>query len=170
MVARCLLLLALSALPARAASTVRVEVALGEHTPKGTLQAEGVWLGEPVTWTLKDDGVGFDRRAADGVWSGGGSGEELRALSLTVLEVRGSGDRVELWSGTERLPTGLQVVTLAAFERPQGLALRRSAIALPGPAMEFAEATGIAALLGWTAVLLVFVIGLVVASMRPRRR
>lgn len=165
-----LLLLVLHASPARAASEVRVEVAFGQTRPEAPLQAEATWLGEPIVLPLRDDGRAPDDMAGDGVYTGAHAGEEVRTLSLTVHAVSPHGPGEELWAGTERLPAGRQVVTLSAQPGPQGPRLRRSAVALPGPRMEIAESTGVAALLGWTGVLLVYVFGLLVTTLRERRR
>jgi hypothetical protein len=118
------------------------------------------WLGTPQTVVLRDDGRLPDRRAGDGTWTAQLVGEEVRTLSIQ-LQI----DDAVLWSGTETLPMGAQTLRFAHDVR--GPRAWRSAVALPVPAMEVAEASSVAAMLGWAGLVMVWLMGL--AGRRGRR-
>lgn len=152
---------------ATAADAVRVEVASDQPPASGAFVVQTAWLAEPQTWELRDDGVPPDTRAGDGVWTGGGSGDEVRTLSLTLSTPDAD---TPLWSGTERLAAGAQRLVFSLEHDGPTPRVHRSAVALPGPSMEVAEASSVAALLGWAALVLVYVLGIVAWSTGRGRR
>lgn len=112
------------------------------------------WLGAQKAVVLRDDGLLPDRRAGDGTWTAQLTGEEVRTLSMQLQL-----DEVVLWAGTETLPMGAQTLRFAHDVR--GPRAWRSAVALPVPAMEVAEASSVAAMLGWAGLVMISLIGLI---------
>ncbi len=156
---------------ARAATSVRVEVA-SDWQPDGmSLQLQTQWLGDARDVALQDDGRAPDERAGDGVWTALLQGDEVRALSLVLrVTTDDAPDGFELWSGFEPLPMGTQRLTLAIDDRGARPMARRSSVALPMRQLELAEASSVAAMFGWAGLVLVYGLGMVALKLPRRRR
>jgi len=166
---RLLLLLAtvLLTTEVRAApQTVRLEV-VSAWRPEGLrIVVETVWLGESRSLELRDNGVPPDKLVGDGVWSGEWTGEAVRMLPIQVFVATGEGERIEVSAAIEPITVASDRLVWALSNDPTPRA-RRVAAALPPRSFEMAEATGVAATLGWIGLVLAYVGWLVKRGGKP---
>ena len=145
-------LLFLAAALAADAQSVRFEVATAWRPDGLRITVETTWLGKDRAVELVDNGSVPGDTPFDNVWTGILTGDTVRTLPIRVrVEAAGIG-RTEAGGGMETIAMGDDRIsyTLAATDgRP---VVRRSATAMTGPAVAMADASGVAALLGWIAL------------------
>ena len=149
-------MLAILALAPASAQTLSLEVIADRAADPAGFVVAADWLGVPQEAVLSLEADGDRPESAALHFRGQLAGDSVRLLAVHLYAVDEAGSRTELAASLEPLGTENDAFAWAVEAGPPVRA-RRVAPALPARAADVANASSVAASLGWVAAVLVYV-------------